>query len=555
MKKFLLAASLAALVSVGEADACTNLIVTRGASTDGSIMVSYSADSHQLYGALYKHTPPKRGYKAGEMLPVYEWESGRVLGHIPQVEKTYHTVGNMNEHQLVIAETTFGGRKELVDPDGIMDYGALIYITLQRAKTAREAISQMVELCNTYGYASGGESLTIADKEEVWILEMIGKGSRKENGVNLDKGIVWVAMRVPDGYISAHANQARITQFPKNDPENCLYAPDVISFARKMGFYDGTDEDFSFSDTYAPLTFSAMRGCEARVWAFFRRYDPSMDKHLDYAMGHNPANRMPLWIKPSRKISPKEVFDMMRDHYNGTPLDMTRDIGAGGMETPYRWRPMHWEFEGQMYVNERAIATQQTGFWFVAQTRKRLPDPIGGILWFGVDDAATSSLTPIYCSTREVPKCFREDNGSLLEYSETAAFWIYNRVAQFCYLNYNTVGAEVRKRVDKWENEQLVATMAFEERVRGLSPERMAKAATKYSVETAQRMFSEWVTLDKYLMVKYIDGNIKKEDANGFIDNGQRRGIPVAPIWPGYSDKWKEAVVKDNGDILRIPVQ
>ena len=345
MRKFFLAAGLLATIGVGTAAACTNFIITKGASTDGSAMVSYAADSHQLYGALYKYDAPRKGYRPGTMMPVYEWDTGRYLGDIPQAAHTYSTVGNMNDRQLIIAETTYGGRPELADPDGGIDYGSLIYITLQRAATAREAIATIVELANTYGYASSGESFSIVDKEEAWIFEMIGKGSKIVEGRNVNKGIVWVARRIPDGYICAHANQARITQFPLDDPENCLYAPDVISFAREMGYYDGSDEDFSFSDVYAPLEFGTMRGCEARVWSFFRTFAPGMDAYLDYAMGYNPENRMPLWVKPSKKISPKEVFDAMRDHFEGTPMDMTADIGAGGSACPYRWRPMEWEWE------------------------------------------------------------------------------------------------------------------------------------------------------------------------------------------------------------------
>lgn len=554
MKKILITIAMIAFTSIGTALACTNFIITRGASTDGSNMVSYSADSHQLYGALYKHNPPKKGYKADARLVVYEWDSGRYLIDIPQVRETYKTVGNMNEHQLIIAETTYGGRSELEDPNGKMDYGSMIYITLQRAKTAREAIMQMVELANTHGYASSGESFSVVDKDEAWIFEFIGKGSKMVNGENVNKGIVWVARRIPDGYISAHANQARIAEFPLNDPENCMYSPDVISFAREMGYYDGADAAFRFCDAYAPLDFSAMRGCEARVWAFFRMFAPDMDQYVDYAMGHNPNNPMPLWVKPTSKISPKEVFDAMRDHYEGTPMDMTVDIGAGGNKNPYRWRPMNFEVDGVTYVNERAIATQQTGFWFVAQARKELPDAIGGVIWFGVDDAATSSLTPIYCSTTEVPWCFSEENGSMLEYSDESAFWIYNRVTQFAYLNYEHIGAAVRAKVDEWENRQIKAAKEFENRIMaaGMSEGKMVKEATKFSTETAQQMFAEWVALDKYLMVKFIDGNIKKEDANGFIDNGNGKNIPTFPSQPGYTRKWKESVAKDHGETLKV---
>ena len=361
------------------AGACTNFIVTRGASTDSTTLVSYSADSHALYGCLYKFNAPKGGFRPGEMLAVYEWDTGRYLGDIPQVEHPYSTVGNMNEHSLIITETTYGGRGELADSTGRMDYGSMIYITLQRARTAREAIRVMADLADTYGYASEGESFSIADADEAWIMEVIGKGFEPDGkGGNARKGIVWVARRIPDGYVSGHANQARITTFPLDDPDNCLYSPDVISFAREMGYYEGPDAEFSFCDAYAPADFSALRACEARVWSFFRRVADGMDTYTDYAMGHNPANRMPLWVKPSKKVSPKEVFDAMRDHYEGTPMDMTRDLGAGGCGLPYRWRPMSFEVDGTEYVNERATATQQTGFWFVAQARSYLPDPCGG---------------------------------------------------------------------------------------------------------------------------------------------------------------------------------
>lgn len=554
MKKTLLAACLLAFAGFGTSYACTNFIITKGASTDGSVMVSYAADSHQLYGALYKYDAPRRGYKPGTMIPVYEWDTYRYLGDILQAPHTYSTVGNMNDRQVIIGETTYGGRPELVDPDGGIDYGSLIYITLQRAATAREAIDIIVKLANTYGYASSGESFSIADKDEAWIFEMIGKGSKLINGQNVNKGIVWVARRIPDGYICAHANQARITTFPKDDPENCLYAPDVISFAREMGYYDGSDEDFSFSDVYAPLNFGAMRGCEARVWSFYNTFVPGMEEYLDYAMGYNPSNRMPLWVKPAEKISPKQVFDAMRDHYEGTPMDMTTDIGAGGSACPYRWRPMEFEWEGETYVNERATATQQTGFWFVAQARDWLPDPIGGILWFGVDDAATSALTPIFCGATEVPWCFSEENGSMLEYSDTAAFWIFNRVAQFAYLRYDIIGKAVRENVDEWENNMLLKVQKFDEEMTHgkVSEKRMIREATNFSLNNAQILCDRWAALDKYLMVKYIDGNVKVEDANGFVTNGYSDEIPATPHWPGYSDKWKKAVVKDNGDVLRV---
>ncbi|OFY25776.1 MAG: peptidase C69, partial [Bacteroidetes bacterium GWF2_41_61] len=516
--------------------------------------------SHQLYGELYF----KKGesFAPGTMLKIYEWDTGKYLGEIPQIPKTYTTVGNMNEHQLIIGETTYGGLDQLVDTTGIMDYGSLIYIALQRAKTAREAIKVMTDLVKDYGYYSSGESFSIADKNEVWILELIGKGTKMVNGKNINKGAVWVAMRIPDGYISAHANQARITTFPKNDPENCIYSPDVIAFARENGLYKGSDKDFSFSDTYAPLSFGGMRGCEARVWAAFNILgggfigDKPYTDYLDYAMGHNAKNRMPLYIKPKEKISVKMLADVMRDHYEGTELDMTKDIGAGGHALPYRWRPMSFSVDGEKYTNERAIATQQTGFWFLGQARGWLPDEVGGILWFGVDDAATSALTPIYSSSVRVPECFRVGNGNMTTYSPTSAFWIFNRVTNFAYLRYDLIAPEVKKAVDKHELNALEIVPAIDAAALAIhkeSPEKAREFLTDFSVNTAQQLFNNWVELDRYLLVKFIDGNVKKENSPGcFMDNGSGKGIPASPSQPGYSERWKRAVKEDAGARLKV---
>ncbi|MBQ5922232.1 MAG: C69 family dipeptidase [Alistipes sp.] len=549
MKKLFTTLMLAVAAMTTPALACTNFIITRGASTDGSVMVTYAADSHALYGALYKHNPAA---KYNPMLAVYEWDSGKYLGDIPEAQKTYATVGNMNEHSVIITETTFGGRSELRNPSGLIDYGSLIYITLQRATTAREAIDIIVELANTYGYYSSGESFSIADENEAWIMELIGKGKDK-------KGIVWVARRIPDGYISAHANQARITTFPLNDKENCLYAEDVISLAREKGYFSGKDEEFSFAGAYAPLDFSALRGCEARVWSFFRMFAEGMDKYEDYAMGYNPHNPMPLWVKPTNKISPKQVFDAMRDHYEGTKMDMTTDIGAGGHGLPYRWRPMNFEVDGKTYVNERAIATQQTAFWLCGQARK---DKVG-ILWFGMDDAATSCLTPIYCNTTEVPATMAEGNGSMLDHSDTSAFWIFNRVTNFAYLRYDLMSKDIRKVVDHWENTMLKEVETIDAKLAGLSEKALKKQTTEYSLATAQKLFDAWTRLDKYLLLKYIDGNVKSENADvlsyvidgktsdkHFVENGNGRKIPGKIQQPGYSEKWKRAVAADNGAIL-----
>jgi dipeptidase len=540
MKRFfkLIALVGALLGGVATADACTNFIVTRGASTDGSNMVTYAADSHGLYGSLYSYVPAK---KLAQWMDVTEWDTGRYIGQILQASETYRTLGNSNEHSLFITETTFGGRPELEDPKGGIDYGSLIYITLQRAKTARQAIDIIVELANTYGYCSSGESFSLIDQEEAWIMELIGKGPE-------DKGIVWVARRIPDGYVSAHANQARITTFPWNDPENCLYAKDVADVARKFGWFDGKDEDFSFADAYAPLDFGAMRGCEARVWAFFRTVADGMDQYEDYAMGHNKDNRMPLWVMPREKVSPKVLMDCMRDHYEGTKMDMTQDIGAGGEECPYRWRPMYFEVDGVEYCNERATATQQTGFWLVGQAR---PEKVG-ILWFGTDDAATSPLTPVYVNSLEVPECLRTGNGTMLKYSDTSMFWITNRVAQFAYLRYNIIGKHVREYVDQWENKMLEAVAEVDATIADMKAQKARKYVTEFSVAKAQELFQQWVELDKYLMIKYIDGNVKGEDEKGFIDNGNGKDIPGKITNPGYSERWKRAVAQDKGDVLRV---
>lgn len=538
------------LFSWQNAEACTNLIATRGATTDGSVMITYAADSHQLYGEVYYR--PAMKYAAGTMMKIYEWDTGKFLGEIPQAAETYNVMGNMNEFQLAIGETTFGGRPEFVDSTGIIDYGSLIYITLQRAKTAREAIQVMDHLLQTYGYASSGESFSIADKNEVWIMEVMAKIPQFENGVNLNKGAVWVAKRIPDGYISAHANQARITTIDFNDKENCLYSEDVIDEARKAGIFSGSDEEFSFCDVYAPLDFGGARGCEARVWSFFNRFADGMDAYLDYAMGYDLDNHMPLYVKPNRKLGLKDMADMMRDHYEGTPMDMTQDIGAGGSHCPYRWRPMSFEYEGNTYVNERAIATQQTGWWFVSQSRNWLPDEIGGRYWFGVDDAATSPLMPFYSAATAVPVCVREGVGSILEYSRQSMFWIVNRIAQFAYLRYDHIGAEVRNVIDTYENRQLQVLDSIELKAADMKKKQQRITfLTQYGVDNGTKLFREWKNLDEYLMVKYIDGNIKRQNADGsFQNNGYSERIPAYPIQEAYSDKWIESVVRDHGKVL-----
>ena len=563
MRKILPIFALLMLVSRFDADACTNVIITPGASKDGSSIVSYAADSHQLYGELY-FTPAAR-FGAGSSLQICEWDSQRPLGAIAQVSRTYQTVGNMNQYQLIIAETTWGGRSELFpEKDAVgIDYGSLIYVTLQRAKTAREAIGIIVSLANEYGYVSEGETFSIADTKEAWVMDIVGKGPDS-------KGIVWVARRIPDGYICAHANQARITRFPLNDAENCLYAPDVISFAREKGWFEGRDEDFSFRDAFNPLDFSGARACDARAWSAFnilgdgtftymedgREVSRPASDWVDYAMGYDLNGEMPLFIKPSRKIGAKDVADVMRDHYEGTPMDMTTDIGAGGNALPYRWRPMNFEWEGKTYINERAIATQQTGFWFVAQSRGYLPDEVGALIWFGCDDAATSYLTPIYVNTKSVPECLRVGNGDMLHYSATSQFWMCNRVANACYKMYDQMAPVVRTAIDDFENYQMdVAVPQMDAALSDLmSAGRVGKALKKmtdYSVNTAMAQFEKWTRLEELLLVKFIDGNVKAQNEDGsFVHSEYSEGIPDGISQPGYTDKWKEAVARDNGNTL-----
>ena len=552
MKKLFMTA--AALCMGTAALACTNLIVTRGASSNGSNMVSYAADSHQLYGALKRMRAADYESPMSKVAPqvdIYDWDSGKFLGKIPQVAHTYSVIGNMNEKQLVIGETTFGGRHGFEDSTAIMDYGSLIYIALQRAATAREAIGVIDDLMQKYGYASEGESFSIVDPEECWIMEIMGKAPKfDKKGNNVNRGAVWVATRIPDGYISAHANQARITTIDFNDPENCLYSKDVIKHAREQGIYSGSDADFSFCDVYAPLDFGAARGCEARVWSFFNRFADGMDQYLDYAMGYDLENHMPLYVKPNSKLGTKDVADMMRDHYEGTPMDMTTDIGAGGSHLPYRWRPMEFEYNGWTYVNERAIATQQTGWWFVAQARKGMDT---GIFWFGVDDAATSPLMPFYTNIDAIPETLSESNGSMLEYSETSMYWMVSRIAQFAYLRYDKIGAEVRSIIDEYETDMIRKCDEADARVAGMSADEKVRFLENFCVGNSLKLFDRWKDLDKYLLVKYIDGNIKKQNPDGsFMNNGFDEKIPEFPIQEPYSEKWIESVVKDHGDVLRV---
>lgn len=542
MKKYVL--TLLLLTAGVAVYACTSLLAARKATTDGSTIITYAADSHTLYGTL--QFLPAADYPAGTMLEIRDCDSNKPLGLIPQVAHTYKVVGFMNEHQLSITETTFGGRPELVDTTGIIDYGSLMTITLQRAKTAKEAIKVMTDLVKEYGYFSSGESFSIADPDEVWILEMIGKGT-------YSKGAVWVAVRIPDDCIAAHANHSRIHQFPLNDPENCIYSPDVISFARERKYFDGLNSEFSFSSAYAPAGFEELRACDARVWSFFRKYSDDMDQYLPYLRGESDKV-LPLYIKPNRRLSVQDMKDGMRDHFEGTPFDMTQDVGAGPFKVPYRFRPMSFTVDSVEYINERAIATQQTGYSLVAQQRNWLPAAIGGVLWFGADDANTSVYVPLYTGAlTEAPLCFREGNGSLYKISWTSAFWVYNWVANMAYARYSPMIEDIRplqRQIESTFNEQ---QPKIEKSVLDIFYDNKAEALEildTYSREQADSSTTRWRELGEYLLVKYLDGNRKREKDGQFMYN--EYGFPEYPEFPGYSEEYYRAIVKDAGERLKV---
>jgi len=557
MRKSLLIAGILLFLIAGaglRSSACTNFLFTKGATVDGSVMITYSADSHTLYGELYYK--PAKDYPAGTMVDVIEWDTGKKLGSILQVRHTYSVVGNMNEYQVALGETTFGGREELQhQPAAIIDYGSMMYLAMQRAKTAREALQVMTDLVEKYGYYSEGESISVSDKNEAWIFEIISKGEK-------EKGALWVARRIPDGYICGHANQARITQFPLNDPENCIYSKDVITFARAKGWFDGKDEEFSFSDTYAPLAFSMVRACEARVWAMFNHVNSNMGQYEDYAMGNftlgkwGYANsRMPLWVKPDKKVSVHDVMQLMRDHFEGTKMDMNHDIGAGPFDCPYRWRPMYWTTDSVNYfVNERAVSTQQTGFVFVAQSRSWLPDPIGGIFWFGVDDTYSTVFSPMYCGILKVPHSYAEGNGSMVEYSPTSAFWTFNFVANWAYTRYSYMIKDIQKVQRELELGYIDQTAKIDKEAAVIYKTDKNKARaylTSYSVKTGDGTVARWKQLGEYLLVKYIDGNIKKEKDGKFQTNGTGQG--AMPNQPGYPKWWLNEIVREHGDVVKAP--
>lgn len=550
--------------------ACTNFLVTRGASVDGSNFITYAADSHIRYGELY--FTPAADWQEGSMRVIYDRSTNQPRGEVPQPGHTYKVIGYINEHQVALGETTFGGRTELIDPTGIIDYGSLMFLALERSTSAREAIKIMADLVEEYGYGSDGETFSISDANEVWYMEITGKGYTpvydKMTGdtVNADRGAVWVAIRIPDGYVSGHANAARITTFPLrdgkksitdkdwkrlyNDDVEVIYKHDIIDFARRKGYFTGKDQAFDFSAAFAPVDFSAARICDMRVWAMFNEINDDMDQYLDYVTGKDlTAERLPLYVKPNRKISLSDMMSFMRNYFQGTEYDKSQDIGGDPFGSPYRWTPLYWEYEGKQYFHERTTVTQQTGFSFIAQSRNWLPDEIGGIIWFGVDDTNSTVYTPFYCSIDEVPVEFRQGNGDMLTYSDNAAFWVFNRLAHFKYLFYNRVIDDIIKVQNELENtyQKEVETIDKEAlRLYDINPEEARVLLTEYSCNAGKNTVERWKELDNFLLVKYLDSNIKQEQDGNFIRNPW--GYPVSPKQNGYPDSWKKKVIEDTGD-------
>lgn len=525
--------------------ACTNLIVGKGASTDGSVLVSYNADSYGMYGNLYRHIGGT--HQKGEMRQVYDWDTNKYWGEIPQAERTYNVVGQMNENQVSICETTFGGREELCDSTGILDYGSLIYIALERSTSARDAIKIMTDLVAKYGYNSEGETFTIADADEVWIMEMVGKGAGGH-------GAVWVAIRVPDDCICAHANQSRITRFiGLYDKNDLMYSKDVVKFAREKGLFSGKDSEFSFRDAFNPLDFSGIRYCDARVWSFFNTYGSvDMSKYLPYINGEDLKGEMPLFMKPKRPLSAQDVKNGMRDHYEGSALDITNDLGAGAYVMPYRPSPLSFKVDGKEYYNERPISTQQTSFTFVGQMRSWLPDAIGGIVWWGNDDANMVAYTPIYCGVNEVPMCYERIAGKQddVTFSFESAFWMQNVVSNMVYPYYNKIYPDLRNVIDRLEASYVkdLALIDTEAKTKFDADPSAARAfVTEYSLRKASEMMQEWDKLYKFLVVKHNDMVVKKVNADGSFQQ-TKYGYAEAPARPGYSEDFWRRVVKETGD-------
>lgn len=522
-------------LSFAEAEACTNLIVGKKASVDGSVMVSYNADDYGMFSGLCHY--PAGVHAKGEMRKIFDWDSGVYHGEIPEAPVTYNVIGNINEYQLSIAETTYGGREEMVDTTGILDYGSLIYVALQRAKTAREAISVMTSLVEKYGYCSSGETFSICDPNEAWIMEMMGTGPGS-------KGVVWVAMRIPDDAICAHANQSRIGKFDMKDKKNVLYSKNVISYARKMGWFTGKDADFSWKNTYAFPDFSGRRACDARAWSFFNRFKKGFDRYLPWALGKDPnAEDMPLWVVPDRKLSVHDVEMAMRDHYENTPMALdSANIGGGVYQMPYRPTPLSFKVDGKTYFNERPISTQQTAFTFVSQLRSWLPREIGGITWFGNDDANMVAYTPVYCNNTVVPECYNTPGADAVTFSDKNAFWVCNWVSNMVYPRYSQLFPELQAVRDSLEADYFARQAEVEKHALELYGSDKAAAVAylnAYSNDKAQQMLAHWRDLATLIIVKYNDMAVKRTKDGKLTRNVDR---------PGYPEAFAKKLVKETGD-------
>ena len=540
--------AVAMLGTVSEAEACTNFIVGKKASVDGSVMCSYSADDYGMFQNLCHY--PAGKHAKGEMRKIYDWDTNKYHGEIPEAAETYNVIGNINEWQVTIGETTYGGREEMADSTGIMDYGSLIYVALQRSKTAREAIKVMTTLANTYGYNSEGETFTICDPNEAWIMEMMGKGPGS-------KGVVWVALRIPDNAVCAHANQSRIGKFNMKDKKNVMYAKDVVSFARSKGWYQGKDADFSWKMAYAKPDFSGRRFCDARAWALLNHFF-DMSPYLDWALGKDPnAKDMPLWVVPNKKVSVQDVENVMRDHYEGTPLSVAdgSDIGGGIWEMPYRPTPLMYKVDGKQYFNERPVSTQQSGFVFVSQMRSWLPREIGGVFWFANDDANMAAFTPVYCSMTERPECYNTPGVDAVHFSKKNAYWVCNMTSNMVYPRYSLMFPTLKEVRDSLDNSYFAAQAGVEKKAQGLyaqNPQAAVKYLNGYSVEKAQQMLARWNQLFEFMVVKYNDMIIKPTDKNGTFEKTPY-GLGATPVRPGYPEKFAKQLVKQSGDKFLVP--
>ena len=541
------AASVALFLAPTEAQACTSFLVGKNASADGSAFITYNQDDYGMFGRL--HYLPAAQHAQGEMRKIYDGDTNHYHGEIAEAPYTYAVMGYINEHQVGITETTFGGRSELEDPKGIIDYVSLMTIALQRSKTAREAIRVMTSLVQEYGYASEGESFSIADPNEVWILEMIGKGPQ-------EKGAVWVAIRIPDDCIACHANQSRIHQFNMKDKKNVMYAKDVITFARKKGYFTGKDADFSFADAYAPADFSAIRFCETRVWSFYNKWVNGMEQYLDYVDGKHigQAKPMPLYFKPKQKLSLQDVMSSMRDHYEGTPFDITKDVGAGPYEAPYRPTPLVWEHKGKKYFNERPISTQQTAGTYVIQLRASLPNAIGGVLWYGNDDPNMVAYTPVYCCASKAPECYDPKDASDVKFSWNSAFWVENWVSNMTYPRYSQLFPSVKAAREELESKYASQQAEIEAQAKTLlsqDPARAKAYLTDYSAQCAKQMMNRWKQLGEYLIVKFNDQSIKPEKDGKYEMTPD--GLGKAVERPGFNENYREVITKETGDKYLIP--